>query len=428
MQRFVLRFLAAICLVCVVGTAAGAAEEETEDTYRFIADRRKDQFQQSSGYALFPFPYSLPGIGTGISLVGALMNFAGTHADVYGMLFTGEVRGASLGVADIHIIPETLIFDTGFSSVSAVTIQNYSKRGMNTDKHDYRLIELGDLQYYGGRMTATFLDRRVEFFGAMYEGGGKLESVRDKDGNVIIEAQNASRERNRTILLGTRFDLTDDYGDPRRGVRLEITRSLSPPRDSGPDFYVMDYSTTGYIPLGRRSTWAFNYLRSDAVVERQGETDRATLENTMDLQCSTLTDPEEQQFCNEVIDNTIANNTYGTASSLGGFSRLRGYSQSRYQGAHTVFYGTEIRWNLTDERTPFDIFIMKDVRTSVQVAAFYEAGSTADARSEVGDIMRDSYGFGMRVVTASGVVFRGDIGFGKEGVSPAIFIGYPWEL
>ena len=42
--------------------------------------------------------------------------------------------------------------------------------------------------------------------------------------------------------------------------------------------------------------------------------------------------------------------------------------------------------------------------------------------------MRDSYGFGLRVVTASGVVFRGDIGFGKEGVAPAIFIGYPWEI
>ena len=42
------------------------------------------------------------------------------------------------------------------------------------------------------------------------------------------------------------------------------------PRDSGPDFYVQDYNLTGYVPLGRRSTWAFNYFRSDAHVERQG--------------------------------------------------------------------------------------------------------------------------------------------------------------
>lgn len=427
MQRCILGFLSAMCLVCAMGAAAGAAEEETE-TYRFIADRRKDQFQQSPGYALFPYPYSLPGIGKGIGLVGGVMNALDTHMDAYGILFAGEVRGVSVGIADIHLIPKTLILDTGYGSVSAVTIQNYSQRGMNTDKHDYRLVEMGDLQYYGGRMTAAFLDRRVEFFGAMYEGGGKLKSIRDKDGNVIIEAQNASRERGRTMLLGTRLDLTDDYGDPRRGVRLEITRSLSPPRDSGPDFYTMDYSTSGYIPLGRRSTWAFNYLRSDAVVRRKGETDRAALENTLDLHCSAITDPEEQKYCNEVIDNTIANNTYGTASSLGGFSRLRSYSQGRYKGAHTLFYGTEIRWNLTDEQTPFDIFVMKDIRTSVQVALFYETGSSADARSELGDTMRDSYGLGLRVVTASGVVFRGDLAFGSEGFEPQMFIGYPWEL
>jgi hypothetical protein len=38
------------------------------------------------------------------------------------------------------------------------------------------------------------------------------------------------------------------------------------------------------------------------------------------------------------------------------------------------------------------------------------------------------YGFGLRVVTASGVVFRADLGFGREGFTPEIFIGYPWEI
>jgi outer membrane protein assembly factor BamA len=234
-------------------------------------------------------------------------------------------------------------------------------------------------------------------------------------------------------MVGTRVDLTDDYGDPRRGIRFDVTRSMSPPHDSGPDYYVMDYSTTGYIPLGRRSTWAFNYFRSDAVVRRQGVTDPDELRRLQGLDCDdpALT-PEERDRCNQaidqVIDNMVANNTYGTATQLGGFSRLRSYSQGRYKGAHTVFYGTEIRWNLTDERTPYDIFIMKDVRTSVQVALFYEIGSTADLRSELGDIMRDSYGIGLRVVTASGIVFRGDFAFGKEGFEPQVFIGYPWEI
>jgi hypothetical protein len=427
MLRVFQRVLFTACLVFLLGSGAGAAEDPVDSSV--IPDRRKDQFQKSYGYALFPYPYSLPGIGKGLGLVGGAMNIADTYTDAYGIIFGGDVQGAAGGVADIHIIPKTLIFDTGFGALNKATIQSYSQRGMNTDKNDYRLLEFEDTQYYGGRMTATFFDRRFELYGAWYEGSMKLNSIRDKDGNVIVEAQNAERVRGRNTLFGTRVDLTDDYGDPRRGMRLDVTRTQSPPRDSGPDFYVMDYNVTGYIPLGRRSTWAFNFLRSDAVVTRQGELDKTKLQDQQGIDCSdpTLT-TEQQKFCIEVIDNMVANNTYGTATSLGGFSRLRSYSQGRYKGAHTLFYGTEIRWNLTDETTPFDIFIMKDVRTAVQVSMFYEAGSTADIRSEVGDIWRDSYGLGLRVVTASGVVFRADMAFGKEGFEPEIFIGYPWEI
>ncbi len=425
MKSFRTVILIALSLALLAASIAAAAPATDSS---FLPDRRKDQFQKSYGYALFPYPYSLPGIGSGVGLVGGAMNVAGTYTDVYGIVFTGDVQGSALGVADIHLIPRTLILDLGRGALSEATVQNYSTRGMNSDKNDYSLIEMGDTDYYGGRLTATFFDRRFEVYGAYYEGGGKLKSIRDKDGTVIVTAQDAPRERGHTTLVGTRLDLTDDYADPRRGFRIDVTRSQSPARDSGPDFYVMDYNTTAYVPIGRRSTWAVNFLRSDAVVLHKGETDPAKLQQEQGLDCSTITDPTKQKFCDEVIANTIANNTYGTATSLGGFSRLRGYSQGRFKGAHTEFFGTEVRWNLTDERTPFNIFVMKDVRTSVQVALFYETGSTADLRSDLGATWRDDYGFGLRMVTASGVVFRGDLGFGREGASPAIFIGYPWEI
>ncbi len=426
MHRIVPKIIYCMCLVCLL--VSGAVAGEDEEDYSIIANRRREQFQTSYGYALFPYPYSLPGIGYGIGIVGGAMNIADTYTDVYGIIFGGQVKGLALGAADIHLVPKTLIIDTGFGALSAATVKSYSQRGMNTDKHDYSLIELEDTQYYGGRMIATFLDRRFEFYGAIYEGWSKMKNIRDNEGNVIIEAQDAPRERSHTTMMGVRLDLTDDYSDPRRGIRFDVTRSQSAPRDVNPNFYVMDYNTTAFIPLGRRSTWAFNFLSSDAVVTHKGETDRNVIEDQMGLDCNSVLDPEERQFCNEVIDSMVANNKYGTATQLGGFSRLRSYSQGRYKGAHTLFYGTEIRWNLTDERTPFDIFVMKDVRTAVQVAAFYEAGSTADARNEVGKIMRDSYGLGLRVVTASGIVFRGDLAFGREGFEPEIFIGYPWEL
>ena len=73
-----------------------------------------------------PIPTACPASGTGLGLVGGAMNIAGTHTDAYGMFFGGEITGLAAGVADLHLIPKTLILDTGISSISAATIQSYS--------------------------------------------------------------------------------------------------------------------------------------------------------------------------------------------------------------------------------------------------------------------------------------------------------------
>ena len=435
-------------LFITLAVSASAAEESPKDSSKesatkspkessnaatsvssVLIDRRKEQFETSPAYAVFPMPYSLPGIGKGISLVGGAMNIANTYTDAYGIVYTGDVQGAAVGVADIHIVPRTLILDVGAGEVNKASIQSYSQRGMNTDKNNYLLIGLDNAEYYGGRLTATFFERRFEMYGAWYGGASKLKDIRDKDGNIIVQSQNTPRRSSHTTILGTRIDLTDDYDDPRRGGRFVVTRSATPPSDTGPDYYVMDYNLTGYLPVGSRNTWAFNYLRSDAVVNRMGVTDPAAIQAQQGINCAdpALT-PQQQQSCMDSINLTIANNTYGTTTSLGGFDRLRSYSQGRFRGAHTRFYGTEFRWNLNDEAKPFDLFIMKDIRTSLQVAAFYEIGSTADLSADVGKTWRSSYGLGLRMVTASGVVFRGDVANGNDGIAAAIFIGYPWEL
>lgn len=393
-----------------------------------IPDRRKSQFDDVSGYAVFPYPYSLPGIGSGLGIVGGATNIDGTYTDAYGMIFNGDVKGAALGVRELHLVPRMLLAEIGLSSISTVTVQSYSERGMDSDKNDYSLLELGDMQYAGARLTGTFFDRRFEIYGAVYGGRSVLENIRDQDGEILIPTQDPPVSRGHTTILGTRFDLTDDYYDPRRGFRLDVSRWYNPPDDIGSDFYVMEYNTSAYIPIGRRSTWALNYFRSDAHVNRQGMTDPGDIQDYLNVDCNSLPTQDEIDRCNNVFINMAKHNTYGTASSLGGFNRLRSYPGGRYSGAHTVFYGTEVRWNLTDEATPFNIFIMKDIRTAFQIALFYETGSVADIRSELGDTMRSSYGLGVRMVTASGAVFRLDIAAGYEGVQPSLFIGYPWEL
>jgi hypothetical protein len=428
MRRISGRLVLAAYVLGAFAPLAVAADPSSE--VLTVPDRRRDQFPKDFGYAAFPYPYRLPGIGSGLSFAAGAFNIADTYTDAYGIVFAGDVKGGVAGVGDIHLIPRTLILDLGYTAISKAAFRSYAQRGMNTGKDDFRLIEIGDTEYYGARMTATFYDRRFETYGAWYEGASRLKSIRDKDGNIIVEAQNPPRDRGHTTLLGARLDLTDDYSDPRRGLRFDVTRTQSPPRGSGPDYFVMDYNTTAYVPFGRRNTLAFNLLRSDAFVTRLGETDPAALQQQLGVDCASIIDPAQQQFCADVIATSIAHNRFGTATSLGGFSRLRSYPQGRYNGAHTLFFGAEYRWNLTDERTPFDIFIMKDVRTSIQLALFYETGVTSDTRSDLYERknMRDSYGAGLRIVTASGVVLRADLAHGKEGISTAIFIGYPWEL
>lgn len=393
-----------------------------------VPERRKHQYDTRFGYALFPYPYSLPGVGQGLGFVGGAMNIDGTTADAYGMIFGGDVKGIAAGIADVQLVPRTLILDFGESRMSAATIQNYSVRGMNSDKNDYTNAEFGEVIYYGARMTASFSERRYEFYSAWYQGTLQLKNIRDKDGNIIMPADDAEVQRGHATIVGARLDLTDDYADPHRGVRLDVSRTITPPKDSGPDYYQQDYSLSAFVPIGKRNTWAFNFLRSDAHVNSIGETDRSVIEEQQGLQCEYIADPAQKRFCDNVINNMIENNKYGTASSLGGFSRLRSYPTGRFKGAHTLFYGTEFRWNLTEESTPFDIFIMRDVRTCWQLAFFRETGSVADKREDLGDIWRSTTGIGLRMVTASGMVFRADLATGQDGFSPSIFIGYPWEL
>jgi hypothetical protein len=394
-----------------------------------VPDRRKAQFQDLPGYFVVPFPYSYEGIGQGLMLGGSMSNIGGSYTDVYGVGIVGDIKGWVAGVTEVHLIPRTLIIEAGSTNISRATFKNYSMRGMNTDKNDYTILEMKDDSANGGRLTATFFDRRVEFYALNYWYSLQANRILDKDGNVIYEAKDPQRLRGESRTLGVRLDLTDDYSDPRRGFRFDVSRDHSPPDDTfSADYYVMDYNATAYVPIGRRSTWLLNYFWSDAHVTRQGETSVAGVEQKTGLFCETITNPLERADCEKIINNYIDANKYGTASQLGGDSRLRSYSFGRYMGAHTMFYGTEIRWNFTDEYTPYDIWFMKDVRTAVQAALFYEVGSVADNRDELGDIKRSSYGIGARVVTASGIVFRADFAWGREGFAPVLTIFYPWEI
>ena len=119
-------------------------------------------------------------------------------------------------------------------------------------------------------------------------------------------------------------------------------------------------------------------------------------------------------------------NSNNSGGILGGTERLRSYVGGRYSGAHVESRGAEFRWNLSDEKTAFDWYFIKDIRTGFQLAFFYEEGTVANKATELWQEKRTSAGIGTRVVTSSGFVYRLDFATGQEGGSTIVIFDYPW--
>ncbi|MDH5561409.1 MAG: hypothetical protein OEY59_11220 [Deltaproteobacteria bacterium] len=405
----------------------------------FAIDRRKPQFLNETSYMILPMPYAIPGIGSGLMGIGLAGNFLNSYTDLYAVNLSGDAQGTILGLEDIHLISETLIIDLYLQDLTRAAVQIYSQRGMNTLKDDYYLVEVDKVQSYQAQLRLSLFDRKFEAFARQWKQKVRIVNVLDAEGNSITGfSQEAEMQAGNAGFV---VDYTDDWQDPRKGVRAWITRSESPPESNlSPDFYVMDVNLGFYIPMGQNSTWAFNYFTSDAVVTKEGQTDKAVIQSEVEASvtssvCPTgaqacidgvLADPTVQAIVTSQTELTWANRKYGTSTSLGGDSRFRAYPQSRFIGAHTLYLSTEIRWNFSTEVTPFNFWIWKDVSTGLQLAFFAERGSVADKKSDLTNNMRTTTGVGFRMVSASGYVYRIDLTNGDEGTQPSMIFNYPW--
>ena len=416
--EFALRLAVATLLALHLGYGAASAQP--------IPDRRKDQFPTEPAYLFVPLPYSIPGIGSGLFLLGNLSNVSESTADALIIYIVGDVEGYIVRLDEIPLISERLLLEVPAGNISKVVIRSYEQRGMDTKKDEFINLEIGSSQFFAPSLTLTFFDRRLDLLAGMAMQRQELEALRDSKGKLIVKLDEPTVSEQESTFYGLRIDLTDDFQDPRKGIRLLLRNSSSPATDPDEaEFDVVSYNATIYFPVGEISTLAFNYFQSDAIVKREGNTDRTAIEDELGIVCP-VGDTECEKALEEQIDNTVAERKYGTADSLGGLNRLRSYPLARFQGAHTAFYGVEFRWNLTDELTPFDYLFWKDVRTGLQLAFFAETGTVAETRGELWDESRDSYGMGLRLITGSGSVYRADYATGDEGGELTVFFFYPW--
>ena len=419
MQRGISRIWSSVMLLMLFGSLAHGE----------VVERRRDQFGKDFAYYLYPIVGEIPGLGKAAGFGASVLNIGDSDTDFTGYYVRGDFKATGIAFLDYNIVPHRLIFDVGYNDyLVAPAVYN---RGIDSNPADVIYPKV-DGRYVLGQVTLTFDQRRYELFLRMLRGQDHVLEVLNRDGQAFPNVDTSWKSGN-AVSLGGSLDLTDDRLDPRKGVRFELSSRL-PNSYGGPDvseYYVNDYNLTGYVPSRKWDTLVFNMFYSRAYVTRVGLTDYALLQQRYGLNCTQYPIGPDRTACEiteaQRLDNMLANNLYGTASALGGTQRLRSYDNGRFYAGQSLSYGAEYRWNLTDERTPFNIYVAKGIRTGIQLAAFWERGMVADRFSELFKRGRSSYGVGARLVL-SGVVIRFDLARGSEGIQSQIFITYPWSM
>jgi hypothetical protein len=390
----------------------------------FTIERRQAQFKSDSSYLFLPAPYSVAGVGQGIAFIGQAANIYDSYIDITAIQATGDAEGYYLGLSGLHLISETLIFEYNRTEVSKVAFNNYSERGIDTEKNDFTILQFSQLDDNYSKLTLSLFERRAELFFEHLESKATAVKILDNEGNVQSEFDNPSAQSTEKTTMGFIFDYTDDFLDARKGVRVEVQRTNSPPTsEDESDFFVIDKELKIYIPIGDYNVWAFQAMFSDSDVTKLGVTDPNKIASGLGLSCSYDTCSQNEK---DLIDRTIVEREKGTAATLGGYNLLRSYPLDRFQGAHMRYYSTEFRFNFANEVTPFDFWIWKDISTSLQWAFFYDWGTVAETQQDLWKKSVYSIGTGFRMVSASGYVYRADWATGKEGSNITMVFEYPW--
>ena len=77
-------------------------------------ERRRSQFPRDFGYLIAPIPYILPGVGTGLGVIGAFNNTFDSTTDFFLVGIGGDVEGTITGVTDIELWPENVLLDVTY--------------------------------------------------------------------------------------------------------------------------------------------------------------------------------------------------------------------------------------------------------------------------------------------------------------------------
>jgi hypothetical protein len=394
----------------------------------FIPERRETPSIREFGYLVFPVLSVIPGVGTGFGAGSLVSNFLDSRAAFTGILTLGDFSTAVLSVTGIGKPDDGFSIDVAAFS-TRIPFQFY-ERGVDGNSNQYFTQINAEA---GGSVTlnANYWQKRLNFSSLVGVSRISTAQVNDPEGTRFDNFDNATTDSvfSTTML---QLDLTDSYIDPRRGFRLEEFRSEDTVFDGlHARFATYDTVATAYVPVGEKSTWAFNYFRGWASMISDNTLSAAQLQKSLSLRCGS-TESASRSKCQKAEDARVqsraAENKYGTAPALGAPMQMRAFPLGRFKGNQSLMYGSEFRLNFGNEKSNFDYGVVSGSLMAVQLAFFGEAGSAADSPANVeSSTLRTSYGLGLRL-GFSGSIVRADIAMSNEGPQFTFFLGYPWGL
>ncbi len=213
-------------------------------------------------------------------------------------------------------------------------------------------ISLQGLQI-GGKFTKKFLQKnKWQLSFNLINTEQKFHQFLDEEYQTLLDLQ--------SIYVGTfasilqQFSLKYEYQEQpqsnyqERGWQffIEVKQNLQTTTTVYSDTLVTDLDTAIYIPL-YSIYFVPRIFYSNAKVIKKKESNKQELAKIFDIKCKNSL-VQTTQNCQSLEDNLTTNlashNRYGTASPLGGISKLRSESFLRYKGAHTEYQSLEVRY------------------------------------------------------------------------------------
>jgi len=404
-----------------------------------VFERRTTSNEDIFEYYFLITPIERPGFGSLIA-VGSIVNnlpvpwikngkfniIAGFGKGKGENEFKGEdINAYGLTIIDFPIISNDFTFSPARLAATKYSISFYD-RGIDSEL-DRKLTIMADRVAQNiGEISYYFLDRQIEIFYTFFNAEIDFYGYQDFDGNIVSlkDVDNfGSGATKWTERWGVLIDDTDFRRDPRIGYFVKLDRWQWPsrtPQESS--WYQYDLETVGYIPIidMKMILVMTQYLSTSKIISP------GKVEKYVCTEEQLLLYPKCQIILDEAYKRDLENANKGRATALGGFERLRGYPEGRFFDEHTNFRGIELRYYFDSLDIDFDVIFAKGFLAEFQLAGFYEQGTVS---SELNDRFwtnfKDSYGFGIRLITGSAVA-RLDFGFSDEGGATTAYWDYPF--